>query len=211
VKVGSNANQQGGRELRDTTQIDITKPLQIAYIGPSITPLTGLNAGYRVYQVDPRTFSIVGAQTYYANMSNSLQWTRPIWEFEYDTREAYSLSSDAGEETHNAEEATRTELGISWPASAPLNATFWHLVTEKMLNSSDYATEPPTKSELLKLYELYEAKSSTHPDRRASGGSQSPEQKICFLRAGSGYLGRYCRQKYGGDARSARERRFNAR
>src|SRR4051812_6175369 len=28
--------------LRDTTQIDITRPLQISYIGPSITPLTGL-------------------------------------------------------------------------------------------------------------------------------------------------------------------------
>jgi hypothetical protein len=187
--------------------------------------LTGLNSGYRVYQVDTKTFSVMGAQTYFANMSNSLKWTKPVWEFEYDTREAYSVRSDS-EDSHSDSDSVEDNrrrrddsdrdskhgLGVPWPSRLPLNATFWHLVTEKMLNDTDFTADPPAKSELLQLYELYEAKSSTDPNRRVSGGTESPEQKVCFLRAGSGYLGRYCRERYGGgDARSLREREFEIR
>ncbi|KAJ9608347.1 hypothetical protein H2200_007335 [Cladophialophora chaetospira] len=210
----SNPNIRG-KLLRDTTQIDIAKPLQISYIGPSITPFTGLNSGYRVYQVDSKTFSVMGAQTYFANISNSLTWTKPVWEFEYDTREAYSIPVDVQQtpnEDERDEDDTKHGLGIPWPSSSPLNATFWHLVTEKMLNDSDFSATPPTKSPLLQLYELYEAKSSTESELQVSGGSQSPEQKVCFLRAGSGYLGRHCKETYGGnDARSIRERIFRVR
>ncbi|EXJ64067.1 hypothetical protein A1O7_00403 [Cladophialophora yegresii CBS 114405] len=222
VSVSDPSNPDVPRTLRDTTQIDIAKPLQVSYIGPSITPLTGLNSGYRVYQVDSKTFSIMGAQTYIANMSNSLKWTKPVWEFEYDTREAYSVrfsleDSDPDSDSDSTEQQrddgdSKHGLGIEWPSQLPLNATFWHLVTEKMLNDTDFAADPPAKSPLLKLYELYEAKSSTHPDRRVSGGTESPEQKICFIRAGSGYLGRYCKERYGGgDAGSLREREFAIR
>lgn len=153
-------------------------------------------------------------------MSNSLQWTRPVWEFEYDTREAYisnpsstNTAQDRDEEGHNHfEMPARSNVGISWPPSSPLNATFWHLLTSKMLNDSEFSTSPPRTSELLRLYELYESKSSSHPDRRGSGVADNPEQKICFMRAGSGYLGRYCKEKYGGlDARSQRERYFEVR
>ena len=217
IPIDDQTKQTNSGMLRDTTQIDITKPLQISYIGPSITPLTGLNSGYRVYQVDSKTFSVMGAKTYIANMSNSLEWTRPVWEFEYDTREAYSVPPEPGSSTddipeHRVESNNNLESGISWPSHLPLNATFWHLVTEKMLNTSDLSTSPPTKSPLLKLYELYERKSSMNAEGRGSVATQSPEQKICFLRAGSGYLGRYCKEEYGGsDARSLREREFGVR
>ncbi len=194
---------------RDTTKIDFTKPLQISYIGPSITPLTGLNSGYRVYQVDSKTFSIMGAQTYFANMSNSLTWTKPVWEFEYDTREAYSVVPDSADPPMERDEDDITKhIGIPWPSTSPLNATFWHFMTEKMLHDSK--SDSTTNSPLLELYERYEAKSSTHPDRR--GSNPGAEQKVCFLRAGSGYLGRVCRERYGGgDARSLRERGFGVR
>ena len=152
----------------------------------------------------------MGAQTYFANISNSLSWTKPVWEFEYDTREAYSIglgSSKQSTEDHQEHREDDTKhLGVPWLYTSPLNATFWHLVTEKMLNDSNSTTDSP----LLELYELYEAKSSTHPDRR--GSQPGAEQKVCFLRAGSGYLGRMCQEKYGGgDARGLRERAFRVR
>ncbi|KIX93449.1 uncharacterized protein Z520_10868 [Fonsecaea multimorphosa CBS 102226] len=226
------SDPKGGpkKTLRDTTQIDMTKPLQIGHIGPSITPLTGLNSGYRVYQIDAATFSVMGAQTYFANMSNSLSWTKPVWEFEYDTRQVYSVDREDESERDDDGDGDDDESitassnghghghGISWPATSPLNATFWHLVTEKMLNDSlpSHDDDDEKKSPLLQLYELHESKSSSHPDRRMSGGTDNPEQKVCFLRAGSGYLGHSCKEKFPGgggrgDARSQRERDFNVR
>ncbi|KIX05918.1 uncharacterized protein Z518_03892 [Rhinocladiella mackenziei CBS 650.93] len=202
--------------LRDTTQVDFTKPLQMAYIGPSVTPLTGFNAGYRVYQIDAQTFSVMGAQTYFANMSNSLRWTRPEWEFEYDSRQTYSTDAD----TDNAESDVDSDAdadssmkskhpGVPWPSNAPLNATFWHRVTEKMLSSSDSSPSTSKSLSLLDLYNKYETKSSNSPTYRGSSAN-SPEQKVCFIRAGSGTLGTKCRESFGGaDARRMhRERAF---
>ena len=40
---------------RNTTNVDYTKPVQMGFIGPSITPLTGNNAGYQRLQVDSKT------------------------------------------------------------------------------------------------------------------------------------------------------------
>jgi len=102
--------------LRNTTAVDFTNPLNVGFIGPSITPLTGNNAGWRVYQVDAKTFSVVGAQTYWANVSASNSWTGPEWQFEYDTRALYDPQS-------------------KWGAHNPLNATFWHNLTTQMLNN----------------------------------------------------------------------------
>lgn len=182
--------------LRDTTQVDFNEPLQIAYVGPSITPLTGFNAGYRVYQVDAKTFSVMGAQTYFANISNSLTWTKPVWEFEYDTRHTYSVDEDKTESTRDGDaeddevEAATAPDRVAWPSNAPLNATFWHRVTDKMLSSSS------STPSLLDLYNTYESKSSISPIQRGSGGAMTPEQKICFLRSGSWFLGHQCRTSF---------------
>ena len=56
---------------------------------------------------------------------------------------------------------------------------------------------PEQKSELLKTYEFLEGKSSTSPDRAGSGGAETAAEKVCFLRAGSGALGRGCREMQG--------------
>lgn len=189
---------------RDTTKVDFSRPLALGYIGPSITPLTGLNAGYRVYQVDSKTFEVVGAQTYFANISNSLEWTTPVWELEYDARSAYSSPLDAAETLLRQDKPYDTpyDRRIHWPSGSPLNATFWHRVTESMLE------DPDSSKSLLELYNRYETKSSSATIHRGSGAT-SPEQKVCFLRAGSGELGRRCREFYGGgDARGERERHF---
>ena len=102
--------------LRNTTMVDYNSPMMVGYIGPSITPLSGNNAGWRVYEVDAKTFSVVGAQTYFANVSASNTWTGPEWKFEYDTRAIYDPAGN-------------------WGKNDPLNATFWHGVTTQMLSN----------------------------------------------------------------------------
>lgn len=159
----------------------------------------------------------MGAQTYFANISNSLHWSRPEWEFEYDTREAYSVRPRGGAKAGDAEANVdgTVKPGIPWPSKAPLNATFWHLVTEEMLNdtqsvstsSSASSRDSDTTSPLLDLYKTYEAKSSSSNFRRG-GEATSPEQKVCYIRAGSGALGSRCRERFGADNRGVREQAF---
>lgn len=155
----------GNVTYRNTSMVDYTKPLMTAYIGPSIVPLTNLNSGYTLYQVDSATFSITGMQTYFANISNSLTWTTPVWEFEYDTRKAYTPYLDT--------------VG-GWPSTAPLNATFWDKVTQVMLNNT----------QLSNMYTRYSTKSSVvTPDCSTLACAK---RTACYLRSGSAELGRSC-------------------
>ena len=88
-----------------------------AWIGPSITPLTNLNSGYRMYEVDTGSWDVWDAYTYYADVStfSTLDTSAggPVFQREYSRRETYGPAA-------------------SWPEDAPLNATFWHRVTEAM-------------------------------------------------------------------------------
>lgn len=158
-----------GKTYRNTSLVDYSKPLQMAFIGPSITPLTNNNAGYQLYQVDAQTFSITGIQTYFANISNANSWTTPVWQFEYDARSVYTPATTGG----------------SWPSSAPLNATFWHGVTQSMLSNQT----------LVELYNLYETKSSEMTKNCST--TACAQQKVCYIRSGSAVLGRACGNKNG--------------
>jgi sphingomyelin phosphodiesterase len=167
-----------GKTVRNTTMVDYSAPLMVAYIGPSITPLTGLNAGYQLYQVDASTFQVTGIQTYFANISESLTWTDPTseWRFEYDARDAYGAAAAAG---------LNSSAHSTWPSGAPLNATFWHGVTETMLKNQT----------VVEMYNLYETKSSVTTKNCTSAACA--KQKVCYLRSGSGTLGRDCGSKHG--------------
>ena len=86
----------------------------VAYIMPSVTTYTNLNAGFRYYLVDPDTFDILDSITYYANVSNTNDWTSTgvvEWEFEYSARQTYDPNGTLEKD-------------------APLSAAFWHDVTE---------------------------------------------------------------------------------
>ncbi|RMZ89076.1 hypothetical protein DV736_g3708, partial [Chaetothyriales sp. CBS 134916] len=48
----NSTHRYNGRTYRKKTLIDYSKPLVIAYTSVPITPPTGLNAGYSIYQVD---------------------------------------------------------------------------------------------------------------------------------------------------------------
>jgi sphingomyelin phosphodiesterase len=152
-----------GTTYRNTTMVDYSKPLTMGYIGPSITPLTGNNAGYQLYQVDAKTFEVTGIQTYIANVSEANSWTTPVWKFEYDTRSTYAPSYPGG-----------------WPSSAPLNATFWNGITEAMLSNQS----------LVEIYNLYETKSSAVTKKCTT--KACAEQKVCYIRSGSAALGLAC-------------------
>ncbi|KZW00602.1 hypothetical protein EXIGLDRAFT_721370 [Exidia glandulosa HHB12029] len=132
----------------------------IAWIGPSLTPLTGLNSGFRVYEVDTGSFEILDAHTWasdvsrYPALDNQLK-VGPTYTYEYSTRDAFG----------------KTITG--WGPNDPLNATWWHRVTEAM------EADPS----LVQLFTTFQGKGTvrappcTTPDCVAA--------KICFMRSGS--------------------------
>ncbi|KAK0727952.1 Metallo-dependent phosphatase-like protein [Lasiosphaeria miniovina] len=141
-----------------------------AWVGPSITPLTNLNSGFRLYEVDTGSFEVFEAYTFYADVStfNHLNETGagPTFNFEYSTRAAYGPAA-------------------AWPDGAPLNATFWHRVTEAMEKDRTLAT----------LFNTYQGKSSVRSPNCTSDACTAA--KICYIRSGSAALGKQCPQGFG--------------
>ena len=139
--------------------------LNTGWIGPSVTPLTNLNSGFRLYEVDTGDFNIYDAWTFtspvdsYANLTS----TGPTYSLEYSTRNAYGPAAD-------------------WPFDAPLNATFWHRVTEAMEKNRT----------LVSLFNTYQGKSSVKSPNCTSDACA--EAKICYIRSGSVALGQNCPQ-----------------
>lgn len=142
---------------------DSSTALTTGWIGPSITPLHNMNSGYRMYEVDTGNFEIYEAYTYFSNVSSyqNLGYSGPTFEFEYSTREAYGSV-------------------IGWPEDAPLNATFWHSVTEAM----------ETNKTLVSQFNTYQGKSSDKSP--ACTSKECGEAKICYMRSGSESLSRAC-------------------
>jgi len=143
----------------------------VAWVAPSISPMTNLNSGFRMYEVDAETFEILDAHTWYSDVSafSSLdhQGPGPTWRYEYDTRELYGS-------------------GIEWPQNAPLNATWWHMVTERMEG------EPS----LVQTFTENQGKQSVHSP--ACTSDECVKAKICYLRSGSSAIGKHnCLQGYG--------------
>jgi hypothetical protein len=151
------------------TNQSLSTALNAGWIGPSVTPLTNLNSGFRLYEVDTGTFDIYEAYTWYADVSSFPALANsshgPVFEFEYSTREAYGQAA-------------------AWPEDAPLNATFWHAVTEAMEENHS----------LVSLFNAYEGKSSVKSPNCTNDACA--EAKICYMRSGSVALGKECPQGY---------------
>ncbi|KAI0347728.1 sphingomyelin phosphodiesterase [Trametopsis cervina] len=106
---------------RDTAQA-------VSWIGPSLTPLTRLNSGFRMYEVDSATFDIVDAHTWMTDVNEfpgleDQTHFGPTYKYEYSTREAYGANI------------------AGWGPNDPLNATWWHLVTEQMQQNTSLITQ----------------------------------------------------------------------
>ncbi|CAD6447272.1 32783d75-543c-494e-a4b2-18cf42dd1f5a [Sclerotinia trifoliorum] len=141
--------------------------LMSGWIGPSVTPLTNLNSGFRMYEIDTGTFDVMDAYTFYSDVNSysDLNGTGPTYQFEYSTRATYGPS-------------------ISWPEDAPLNATFWHQVTEAM----------EVNRTLVEVFNTYQGKSSVKSPNCTSDACA--QAKVCYIRSGSAPIGRACPQGF---------------
>ncbi|KAK8866189.1 hypothetical protein IAR55_001340 [Kwoniella newhampshirensis] len=145
------------------TNISAETAQNVGWIAPSITPLTNLNSGFRLYEVDAETWDILDAHTWYSNVSTFAELDSQIdvgatYSYEYNTRQAYGGK-------------------ITWPENAPLNATWWHKVTEQM--GSDNGA-------LVNLYNAHQGKQTTVGAKCTSAACI--DAKICYMRSGSGPL-----------------------
>lgn len=97
--------------------------VQVGWIGPSVTPYTELNPGWRVYTVDPATFEVTDAVTYITDLSKAADLDasgdEPTWFKEYSMR----------------------DLLPTWPSSAPLNATFFAELVDTFQSDDDVFQE----------------------------------------------------------------------
>lgn len=123
---------------------------------------------YRMYEIDTGSFEVMDAYTFYSDVSefSSLEGSGPTWQFEYSTREAYGAAA-------------------GWGENEPLNATFWHRVTEAMEKDRS----------LVSLQNTYQGKSSILSPNCTS--QACAEARICYMRSGSVGLGRQCHQGFG--------------
>ncbi|EMD41863.1 hypothetical protein CERSUDRAFT_147242 [Gelatoporia subvermispora B] len=148
----------------NATNISAETAQTVAWIGPSLTPFTNLNSGFRVYEVDSGTFNIVNSYTWFANVSafpsldNQVEFG-PTFEFEYSAREAFGASIEG------------------WGPDDPLNATFWHLVTEAM----------EADNSLVSAFRDFQGKRST---RSPPCDSTCLNATICYIRSGSAAISR---------------------
>ncbi|KAF9502285.1 Metallo-dependent phosphatase [Pleurotus eryngii] len=143
----------------------------LAWMGPSLTPGTNMNSGFRVYEVDSATFEVLDAHTWRSDVStfpglDSQIELGPTYTYEYNTRETYGKTIQ------------------DWGANDPLNATWWHRVTEAM----------EADNSLVATFNILQGKSSIQT-RPCTG--DCIDAKICYIRSGSAPIGRRCPQGFG--------------
>ncbi|KAF9111520.1 Sphingomyelin phosphodiesterase [Mortierella sp. AM989] len=132
--------------------------ISTGWIGPSVTPFTNLNPGFRIYKVDNGSWNIFESETYIANLSLASVWdatnSTPEWTLEYSARKAYGAY-------------------VPLPDNVPLSASWWHNVTNAF-QSNDTAFQQ---------YWNFRGKSSGKIPV-CSNATACPNQMICDLRAG---------------------------
>ena len=74
---------------------DPTRPTNVAYIGPSVTPYYGLNPTYRIYTVSESSGQVVDHETWYLDLvkANGNPGVEPEWEKLYSAKKALNLPS----------------------------------------------------------------------------------------------------------------------
>lgn len=97
------------------------EPVNMAWVSQAITPLGPANPSWKYYEVEDKSFNIINAYNYYTPLNET--WVggsaEPAWMYEYSPRDAYDPEGQ-------------------WPASAPLNATFWdEFVMTRLANKLD--------------------------------------------------------------------------
>ena len=161
---------------KNATDISAETALATSWIGPSVTPLTNLNSGFRVYEVDSAVRGFLNPRLSHNLIDfiirHSTSWTltrKSQIRFFRETRRLIDRStmcrwrSDVNSfpkldgqtsfgPTYVYEYSTRATYGTGisgWGSNDPLNATWWHLVTDR-----ETAFAPSTRASLLTQFLL---------------------------------------------------------
>ncbi|KAF8521774.1 Metallo-dependent phosphatase [Hysterangium stoloniferum] len=153
------------------TVMNADTALTTTWVGGSVTPLAGLNSGFSMYEVDPETFDVMEAYTWFADVNSFHQLDSQTevgaaYHFEYSTRDTYGG-------------------GFDWPATAPLNATWWHHVSESFL----------TTPSLVDKWTLNQGRQSALTQNCTS--TECQQAKVCYLRSGSPPVAARCTKGHG--------------
>ncbi|XP_050420386.1 sphingomyelin phosphodiesterase-like [Adelges cooleyi] len=74
---------------------NLTRPVSVAYVGPSVTTYMNLNPGYRIYYVDgdrkQSTRTVLDHETWVMNLKEANLYDYPHWQKLYSARTAYKL------------------------------------------------------------------------------------------------------------------------
>ena len=109
----------------------------------------------------------------------------PTFVYEYSTRETYGQDVEG------------------WGPDDPLNATWWHLVTERefhiFLSAKDSSLceaikEMEKNSSLVQTFHTFQGKSSVVT---GNCSDECVAAKICYIRSGSAPIGQNCPQGFG--------------
>ncbi|KAF8932260.1 Metallo-dependent phosphatase-like protein [Dissophora ornata] len=129
-----------------------------SWIGPSVTPFTNLNPGFRVYKVDTGNWNVYDSLTYVADLSQASNWdvngSSPNWHLEYSARQAYGAY-------------------VPIAADQPLGPSWWHQVTMAFESNAT----------AFQQYYTFRGKSADLLPS-CSAGSTCSTELICDLRAG---------------------------
>ncbi|CAO3568458.1 unnamed protein product [Mortierella alpina] len=132
--------------------------ISTAWIGPSVTPYTDINPGFRVYKVDTQSWNVFDSETYVADLSQAATWdatgATPNWHLEYSARQAYGAH-------------------VPIAADQPLSASWWHNVTNVFEKNND----------AFQQFWTYRSKSANRGPACPAGGA-CPKEIVCNLRAG---------------------------
>jgi sphingomyelin phosphodiesterase len=76
---------------------DLTRPNNVAYVGPSVSPYYDLNPGYRIYYVDgdhdKSTRAVIDHESWTMNLREANLYGYPIWFKLYSVRQAFGMDA----------------------------------------------------------------------------------------------------------------------
>lgn len=74
---------------------NLTRPISVGYIGPSVTPFVNLNPGYRIYYIDgdhnKTTRTVLDHESWIMNLKQANTDDNPIWYKLYSAKSAYDM------------------------------------------------------------------------------------------------------------------------
>ncbi|KDN35861.1 hypothetical protein K437DRAFT_67526 [Tilletiaria anomala UBC 951] len=161
--------------------------LNVAYMGPSITPGTNVNPSFRIYDVDPLTWQVLDYHQYYTQAADFLTLPHsghgPVWSLLYSARATFgNFSASVAAGSYTA--PVQLNEDNLWPQDVPLNGSYWAAVTDEM----------SARPELVTLHTRLSGRNS--PRSPTCTEAACIAAKICYMRSGSSPLGQECPQGF---------------